>query len=200
MDKSTIQDYIKKLMDLNETINKGEKGKGLDDQFFKNLNDVISSLDKDIKDVTGKKFEEIFKLKVKIKKLRENAVIPTYSVDGDAGMDLTVTHIISDDPYSITYGYGIAIEIPKGYVGLVFPRSSIRKLSLLLTNSVGVIDSGYRGEIQSTFKKVWGNDRYEIGERAAQIIIIPYPKVEFIETDELSDTKRNDGGFGSTGV
>ena len=116
-------------------------------------------------------------------------------------MDLTVTKIIRQSTYDITYGFGIAIEVPVGYVGLVFPRSSIRKMELLLSNSVGVIDSGYRGEIQATFKKVEGLDGsyYKVGERAAQIMIIPYPKVSFIETDELSSTERGDGGFGSTG-
>jgi dUTP pyrophosphatase len=89
-------------------------------------------------------------------------------------------------------------------VGLVFPRSSIRKYDLALTNSVGVIDSGYRGEIQATFKKTnWlkGNEseKYQIGDRIAQIMIIPHPQIEFDEVDELSDTQRGDGGFGSTG-
>ena len=88
-----------------------------------------------------------------------------------------------------------------GYVGLVFPRSSIRKMDLALTNCVGVIDSGYRGEIQATFKKTQGLDsvKYNVGERGAQIIIMPYPKVNFVEVDELSSTERGDGGFGSTG-
>jgi dUTP pyrophosphatase len=106
----------------------------------------------------------------------------------------------------VTYGTGIAMEIPKGYVGLVFPRSSIRKTDLSLTNCVGVIDSGYRGEIQATFKKVFGKNDiridemdYKVGDRIAQIMIIPYPSVTFIESDELSDSERGEGGFGSTG-
>jgi len=84
---------------------------------------------------------------------------------------------------------------------LVFPRSSVRNQDLILSNSVGVIDSGYRGEIQATFKKTNGLDsiKYKVGERGAQIIIIPYPKVTIIESDELSDTERGEGGFGSTG-
>ena len=80
-------------------------------------------------------------MKVKIKKLSPNAVIPTYAKEGDAGMDLVATSIISDTPDQITYGLGIALEIPEGFVGLVFPRSSIRKTGLQLSNSVGVIDS-----------------------------------------------------------
>jgi dUTP pyrophosphatase len=151
---------------------------------------------------------------VRIKRLSELAVVPSYAKDGDAGMDLIATSIISDTPTQITYGLGVALEIPKGFVGLVFPRSSIRKTGLQLSNSVGVIDSGYRGELQATFNKLFGgeamydemkvneiqpNDFYKVGDRVAQIMIIPYPPIEFEEADELSDTERGDGGFGSTG-
>jgi dUTP pyrophosphatase len=153
-------------------------------------------------------------MQVRIKKLNELAVIPTYAKDGDAGMDVIATSIISDTPTQITYGLGIALEIPKGFVGLVFPRSSIRKTGLQLSNSVGVIDSGYRGELQATFNKLFGsegmydemkvnqiqpNDFYKVGDRIAQIMIIPHPEIEFEEADELSDTERGEGGFGSTG-
>ena len=137
-------------------------------------------------------------MKVRIKKLKENAVIPTYAKDGDAGMDLVATRIINERLDSITYGTDIALEIPEGFVGLVFPRSSIRKTDLILSNSVGVIDSGYRGEIQATFKRS-GVYAYAVGDRGAQIMIIPHPPIEFEEADELSDTERGDGGFGSTG-
>ena len=153
-------------------------------------------------------------MKVRIKKLSELAVVPSYAKDGDAGMDLIATSIISDTPTQITYGLGVALEIPKGFVGLVFPRSSIRKTGLQLSNSVGVIDSGYRGELQATFNKLFGgermydetkntedtsNDFYKVGDRIAQIIILPYPQIEFEEVNELSDSDRGDGGFGSTG-
>jgi len=153
-------------------------------------------------------------MKVRIKKINPLAEIPTYAKDGDAGMDVIATSIISDTPTQITYGLGIALEIPKGFVGLVFPRSSIRKTGLQLSNSVGVIDSGYRGELQATFNKLFGgeamydemkvkeiqpNDFYKVGDRVAQIMIIPHPPIEFEEADELSDTERGDGGFGSTG-
>ena len=138
---------------------------------------------------------------VRIKKLNENAVIPSYAKDGDAGMDLVATRIISDTTFDITYGIDLAMEIPNGFVGLVFPRSSIRKYDLILSNSVGVIDSGYRGEIQATFKKTNGLDSisYNVGDRIAQIMIIPHPPIEYDEVDELSDTQRGEGGFGSTG-
>ena len=86
------------------------------------------------------------------------------------------------------------------YVGLVFPRSSIRKYDLELTNSVGVIDSGYRGEIQLTFNKVNNKTTiYNVGDRVGQIMIIPYPKINFVESDELTITERGEGGFGSSG-
>ena len=140
-------------------------------------------------------------MKVRIKKLNENAVIPSYAKSGDAGMDLVATSIISEEVFQITYGLGIALEIPEGFVGLVFPRSSIRKTDLSLTNCVGVVDSGYRGELQATFRKHKGvaSKTYEVGDRVAQIMIIPHPPIEFDEVDELSDTERGDGGFGSTG-
>ena len=153
-------------------------------------------------------------MQVKIKRLKPNAVIPTYAKEGDAGMDLVATEIIKDTPEQITYGTGLAMEIRDGFVGLVFPRSSIRKTGLQLSNSVGVIDSGYRGEIQATFNKIFGgegmydemkvkeiqpNDYYKVGDRIAQIIILPYPQIEFEEVEELSDSERGEGGFGSTG-
>jgi dUTP pyrophosphatase len=137
-------------------------------------------------------------MQVRIKKLNENAVIPTYAKEGDAGMDLVITDIKGENKLFITYGFGISMEIPEGFMGLVFPRSSIRKTDLVLSNAVGVIDSGYRGEIQVTFKKT-GLNKYEIGDRGAQIIIMPHPIVDFIEVEELTSTERGEGGFGSTG-
>ena len=143
-------------------------------------------------------------MKVKIKKLSPEAVIPTYAKDGDAGMDMVATKIISDNLGAVTYGTDIAIEIPKGFVGLIFPRSSIRKTNLQLSNSVGVVDSGYRGEIQATFNKIQGidnveRDSYKVGDRICQIMIIPHPPIQFEEVEELNNTERGEGGFGSTG-
>ena len=140
-------------------------------------------------------------MKVKIKKLHTDSVIPKYAKESDAGMDLVATSIISNTTFQITYGLGIALEIPEGFVGLVFPRSSIRNTELTLSNSVGVIDSGYRGELQATFNKSNGLDSisYKVGDRVCQIMIIPHPIVELTEVDELSDSARGDGGFGSTG-
>lgn len=141
-------------------------------------------------------------IRVKIKKLHKDAIIPKYSKPGDAGLDLTATSKISNTSFQCTYGTGLAIEIPVGYVGLIFPRSSIRNLELTLSNSVGVIDSGYRGEIQLTFNKTSGLDSfdYKVGDRIGQLIIIPYPQIEFLEVEELSTTERGAMGFGSSGV
>jgi len=140
-------------------------------------------------------------MKVKMKKLHPNAVKPKYAKESDAGMDLVATEIISNTTFQVTYGLGIAIEIPDGMVGLVFPRSSIRNTELTLSNSVGVIDAGYRGELQATFNKLNGLDSlaYKVGDRVAQIVIVPHPIVQFVEVDELSESKRGEGGFGSTG-
>ena len=91
-------------------------------------------------------------MKVKIKKLCESAVIPTYAKPGDAGMDLVATSRIFDKYGNVEYGTGIAMEIPEGYVGLLFPRSSICKQDLALANAVGVVDSCFRGEIKFKFK------------------------------------------------
>jgi dUTP pyrophosphatase len=140
-------------------------------------------------------------MKVKIKKVHPDAVKPKYANESDAGMDLVATSIIENTSFQITYGLGIAMEIPDGMVGLVFPRSSIRNTELILSNSVGVIDAGYRGELQATFNKLNGLDSiaYNVGDRIAQIIIVPHPIVQIVEVDELSESKRGIGGFGSTG-
>lgn len=137
-------------------------------------------------------------MKVKIKKLVDNAVIPKYAKNGDAGMDLTATSKEYIDAEHVSYGFGIAIEIPKDYVGLVFPRSSCYKQRQIMSNCVGVIDSGYRGEISSV---MIGNaeQKYKVGERIAQLIIIPYPNIQFEEVDKLTDTERGRYGYGSTG-
>lgn len=140
-------------------------------------------------------------LQVKIKKLNEFAVIPKYAKSGDAAVDLTaLSKEVKKYPNQVVYGTGISIEIPEGYVGLLFPRSSICKTGLSLTNSVGVIDSGYRGEIKFVFTiEPFPREIYEVGDRIGQLMIIPYPRVEFQEVEELSNTERGTGGFGSSG-
>jgi len=139
--------------------------------------------------------------KVKIKRLHKNSIIPSYSKIGDAGMDLVATSKFYDDFDNVCYGTGLAIEIPEGHVGLLFPRSSISKTDLTLRNSVGIIDSGYRGEITFKFNNILMSscEPYNVKERIGQLIIMPYPTIEFEEVEELSTTERGAQGFGSTG-
>lgn len=204
-------------------------------------------------------------MKIKFVKLTENAVIPTKAHPTDAGFDLTATSRHFDEHGAIVYGTGIAVEIPTGYVGLAFPRSSVSKLDLSMANAVGVIDAGYRGEITFKFKPAMtyvdniksrravgmhANDHagtiqhdpetqsvtahgldstffgnapgnksgraqsrdfhcivqtlnpriYNVGERIAQLIIMPIPEIEFEETDTLNDGERGTNGYGSTGL
>jgi dUTP pyrophosphatase len=198
MDKNEIKDYIEKLKEFEKGFSESDSEEGIDLKMFSELDNLLSILGGEVEKEVNKISNQI---DVRIKKLHTDAVIPTYSKDGDAGMDLTITEVISNTTFDVTYGFGIAMEIPMGYVGLVFPRSSVRNMDLNLSNSVGVIDSGYRGEIKATFKKTQGLDsiKYKVGERGAQIIIMPYPKIKFVEVNELSSTDRGDGGFGSTG-
>lgn len=173
-------------------------------------------------------------MKVKFKKLTENAVIPTYAKSGDAGLDLTATRISTktsksqdlnnvqstDDLSLMIYHTDLAVEIPPYHVGLIFPRSSITKLPIHLANSVGVIDSGYRGELQIRMKfdapsigamiinaingdttpliPSIANALPKPGDRVAQLVILPYPTIEPEEVTELSDSERGDSGWGSS--
>lgn len=150
-------------------------------------------------------------MQVKIKKLYNDAKLPTRAHYDDAGWDLYAHSCIRDDEGNIVYGVGVAFEIPQGYVGLVIPRSSNASRDLILSNSIGVIDSGYRGEVSFKFKIFYPYDEhiglflhnmtndYEIGDRIGQIIIIPYPEIEFVETDELSESERGTTGYGGSG-
>lgn len=165
-------------------------------------------------------------MNVKIKRLHKDAVIPKYAKAGDAGMDLTAVSVSMDKDGNYVYGTGLAFEIPEGHVGLLFPRSSNAKTNLYLTNSVGVLDSGYRGEVMFKYKvvhnvssmlKFWFQHKvlrlkplnipvnaiaynpYGVGDRVGQLIIIPYPQIEFEEVDELSESERGAGGYGSSG-
>jgi len=180
-------------------------------------------------------------MQVKIKKLKQNAVIPKKAHDTDAGFDFTAIDVrIEESTGAIVYGTGIAIEIPENHVGLLFMRSSVANKDIDLTNAVGVIDHGYIGEITFKYKpdmNMWdyaktSNDTnedffqfelehgkihyyhdaedefrkmtsigrtYGLGERIGQLIILPYPKVELIEVEELSETERGVGAYGSTG-
>lgn len=149
-------------------------------------------------------------MQIKIKKLHPQAQIPTYAKAGDAGMDLYCTEANYNGAL-VTYHTGIALEVPEGYVGLLFPRSSVYKTGQTLTNSVGVIDSGYRGEIMLKYTRgkqltdsrplhvQMGFRELEMGQKVGQIVIMPYPQVEFTEVKELTSTERGTSGYGSTG-
>jgi dUTP pyrophosphatase len=217
MEKEEIEQYLKKLEEIEKTLNEDD-GESHDMNYLSELEEVLNKLSGEItNDEVSKNINTPFDGQniintqptmtgggtlVKVKKLVPEAVIPSYSKVGDAGMDLTITKEIENTSFSVSYGFGIALEIPQGYVGLVFPRSSVRNQDLILSNCVGVIDSGYRGELQATFKKTQGLDsiKYKVGERGAQIIILPYPTIYMTEVPELSNTERGSGGFGSTGV
>jgi len=144
-------------------------------------------------------------MKILFKKLVQEAQKPKFGKPGDAGADLTATSIDQKRGYQVVYSTGLAVEIPEGMVGLVFPRSSVRDTNLTMSNSVGVIDSGYRGEIMVTFNHVSRNEYdldkiYKVGDRIAQLVIMPVPLVQYTEVEELSETERNTSGHGSTGV
>jgi len=169
-------------------------------------------------------------MKVRVQKLNPEAVIPKYAKPGDAGLDLVAVSVEVDaNLRQVTYGTGLAVEIPQGFVGLIFPRSSIRNNTLSLSNAVGVIDSGYRGEIKAVFNIVDGRTTtqketrpfwddsgsfegyrdkhlkvpiekiYGVGDKIAQLMIVPYPQIELVQAESLSETERGAGGFGSTG-
>lgn len=139
-------------------------------------------------------------MEVKIKKLVSDAVVPKKAHPGDAGFDLVAVRVGFENGCWVCHS-GLAFEIPDGYMGLVFPRSSIVKKDMSMANAVGVVDSNYRGEVTCWFRLAGALEfpKYGVGERFAQLIIMPYPEVEFVEADELSETDRGTGGYGSTG-
>lgn len=139
-------------------------------------------------------------MKVKAKKLLPEATIPAYAKAGDAGLDLIATSVTFTEGY-MEFGTGLSLEIPEGYVGLLFPRSSISERDHSLCNSVGVVDSGYRGEVKLRFRyhRMLTGKNYKVGDKVGQLLILPYPQVELEETvEELTTTERGEGGFGST--
>ncbi|MCR4666761.1 MAG: dUTP diphosphatase [Desulfovibrio sp.] len=139
-------------------------------------------------------------LTLRYTKLTPEARTPERSTEGAAGFDLVAVTKKEDPERGCTiYGTGIAVEIPKGFMGLLFPRSSVYKKGLQLANSVGIIDSDYRGEVKAIFRNV-GAERYEVGERICQLVIIPVPAWTLEEVEQLSGTARGSGGFGSTGA
>jgi len=137
---------------------------------------------------------------INIKKLSSDAIIPTLANKGDAGLDITATSIEITDKY-IQYGTSLAMEIPVGYKGCIYPRSSISNTNLTLCNSVGILDSSFRGEIFIRFDK---RDHdvldgiYKVGDRVAQLVIEKVLDVNFRVVTKLDDTSRGTGGFGSS--
>ena len=142
-------------------------------------------------------------IKIKIKKLNKEAILPHYVHEGDAGMDVysIENHIIN--PQEITLvKTGLAFEIPKGYEIQVRPKSGLAlKHGITLTNSPGTLDSGYRGELGVILQNE-GRNPYEVkkGEKIAQIVLSKYEEAEIEEVSEINETSRSNGGFGSTGL
>ena len=142
------------------------------------------------------------KFNVPIKILDEKATVPTYGSEFAAGADLYSVSDYTVAPHETVLAHtGIAMQIPDGYVGLIYARSGLAtKRSLAPANKVGVIDSDYRGEIMVSLHNHSNEvQKVESGERIAQIVFTPYVAADFEVTDELSDTVRGEGGFGSTG-
>jgi len=164
-------------------------------------------------------------MEVKIKKLVPEAILPSYSKVGDAGMDLTAISrslvVKEGEADYIEYKTGLAVKIPDGYFGLLVPRSSNSKVDMTLCNHAGIIDSGYIGEISFRYKidavydeiklvnnaaHIYNEDTnpfkvfiHNVGDRIGQLIIMPYPQIEFKEVEELESTERGANGYGSTG-
>jgi dUTP pyrophosphatase len=138
-------------------------------------------------------------MELKYTKTNSRAMEPVRGTDHSAGIDLIAISKAKSREF-IDYGTGLAFEIPINHVGLLFPRSSVSKTGLMLANSVGVIDSDYRGEIRFRFKKVdIKGSEYNIGDRVGQLVVVPIPSIDLHLVSELSDTDRGEGGFGSTG-
>lgn len=141
---------------------------------------------------------------LKIKRLSEKAVMPTRAHATDAGLDLIVTEITQElnegGELILVYHTGIAIQMEDGYVGFIFPRSSIAKKTITPTNCVGTVDAGYRGEItwkmRSTVNTVPAV--YKPGDKFAQLVFVKLPDVEIIEASELDESDRGTGSYGSS--
>ena len=145
-------------------------------------------------------------MELKFKRLKDRAVLPIRGTKGAAGIDLTCTDITTAlneaNQLMMVYHTDLAVEIPEGYCGLLIPRSSIWKKSLWLTDNVGVIDSDYTGEIMAVMKATTDvvPAIYKPGERFCQLVIVPVPEYTIIEVENLTETERGEGGFGSTGT
>lgn len=145
-------------------------------------------------------------MQLKVKKLSETAVLPQKAHSSDAGLDLTASRVTTEinevGEVIIVYHTDLCMEIPEGYFGALFPRSSVAKKPLSVTNSVGVIDSGYRGEVVLKFRHTVPAivpTLYKPGERFAQLVILPVQNIEVVEAEKLGESERGTAGLGSTG-
>ena len=142
-------------------------------------------------------------MEVRFARLTEEAVVPTRAHDGDAGLDLYAAepaHLGPGERWSV--GTGVAVEIPEGYAGLVLPRSGLaREHGIALVNSPGLIDSGYRGEIRVLLINNDPADIFRVapGDRIAQLLIVPFATADPVAVDDLAESARGTGGFGSSG-
>ncbi|WP_454138261.1 dUTP diphosphatase [Microbacterium paulum] len=131
------------------------------------------------------------------------AQVPAYAHPGDAGADLVSTEALRLEPgQRALVGTGVRIALPDGYVAFVVPRSGLAaRHGITIVNSPGTVDAGYRGEIKVSLLNTDASQAYDVavGDRIAQLIIMPVPRVRFIAVDELPDSARGEGGFGSTG-
>ena len=184
-------------------------------------NSPLYSVDENGKIVILKPENLISPLNLKFKKLTENAVVPQKAHDSDAAFDIIATSMTVEDHY-IEYGTGLVFETPMDHAMLIYPRSSISKKDLALCNSVGVVDPGYRGELKVRFRVINNNitevsgaiynhlggsnlpssyplSVYKVGDKIAQMVVVPLPRLSFTEVENLDDTDRGQGGFGSSG-
>ena len=142
-------------------------------------------------------------MKIKVKKTNKFAKLPEKAHESDAAFDLIATDIAyphsMDSGLYVDIGTGLSFEIPAGYAGFLFPRSSISSTRHSLRNCVGVIDSGYRGEIRMRFSVDDGPSAYMMGNKIGQILFLKLPKIELVESEGISESERGVGGFGSTG-
>lgn len=191
----------------------------MDDETFRKLQELTKFLGQDSGlfkwSETTIKTENPSMIKVKFKKLHEDAKLPKRAKPGDAGLDIVCVDngLYNPEQLQVSYSLGLAMELPPGHVGLLFPRSSIVKTTLTLGNAVGVIDETYRGEMKAVFNCREGNGlrrpyntvtgepvgAYKKGDRIVQLVVLPIPEVETEWAEELSETDRGTGGFGSTG-
>ena len=135
-------------------------------------------------------------------RLSDAATMPEYKSDGAACMDLASTHSFYIRPHNYAYIHtGVSVELPKGSALMIYPRSSLHKKSLILANSVGVIDSDYRGEIVvCLYNTSYMSQKIDVGERIVQAMLIKVVPIQVDVVDMLTPTKRGEGGFGSTGA